>query len=593
MKHLLKILLGLFIVLLLLVAAFAFTFDANRYKPEIIQAVKENTGRELKIPGDISLSLFPWVGLKLGEVELANARGFGKKPFARIKGLQVRVRLWPLLKKQLEADTLVIEGLQLNLAKNQQGKSNWDDLLKPKQKVAGTKKDHRPASKTDDSKRLAALAVNGIRINKARLSWHNRQSGQRLLIAPLDLSVGRIMADTPIPLETRFRFRENRFNSTVKLSASWQFSSDLKRFRLDKLRLAFDDSQITGNASVVLPAMASKLQLKLDRINLDRYLSKFETAQAGTTKVTKVKQKKTTKEAVLIPLALLRDLDTNIKLAVADLQIKNTIWNDLTLVARAKGGKVHIQPLTVSGYDATIETTFALTALKHDARLRGTLNISNISAGKILNDLLQNDKLSGKATLKAAFSSRGLRLSQLKQNLDGNLSLKLDNATLKGFDLNHQKKVLDALLKKQPLPKAAKEKQTRIARLKASAVIRKGVLTNRDMRAATPLSRLAGKGTVNIVSEKINYTVLAKFVNATSIDDALRYDNIKADPLPIRISGGFAQPQVKVDFQALLKRQIDRAIKKEKKKIEEKVKQDINKAIKKKLGNELQKLLKF
>ena len=593
MKRLLKILLGLFVVLLLLVAAFAFTFDANRYKPKIIQVVKENTGRELKIPGDISLSLFPWIGLELGSVELANARGFGKKPFARIEHLQLRVRLWPLLKKHIEADTLVVEGLQLNLAKNRHGKSNWDDLLTPRRKVTGAKNTQRPSGKTGRTKTLAAFAINGIRINKARLSWYNHQSGQRLLIAPLDLSMGRIMADTPIPLDARFRFSEKRFNSTVKLSAAWQFSSDLKRFRLDKLRLGFDDSLITGQASLVLPALASKLELKLDRINLDPYLSKFESTQPGTIKVTKVKQQKKPKEVALIPLALLSDLDLEVRLGVGDLQVKNTIWNDLTLTAWARHGKVRVPSLTANGYDATIKAAMNLTALKQDARLNGTLDIVDISAGKILNDLLQKDKLRGKATLKAKFSSRGLLLSQLKQNLDGNLNLKLDNATLKGFDLNHQKKVLDALLKKQPIPKAPIEKQTRIARLTASAVINKGVVNNRDLRAATPLSRVAGKGRLDIAREKINYTVLVKFVSSTAINDGLSYDSIKADPLLIRISGGFDQPKVKVDFQALVKQQVDRVIKKEKKKIEEKVKQDINKAIKKKLGTELQKLLKF
>ena len=73
----LKIFAALILLLLIVVISLPFIIDPNQYKGQIISQVKKETGRELAIPGDIKLSLFPWLGVQLGEVSLGNAAGFG------------------------------------------------------------------------------------------------------------------------------------------------------------------------------------------------------------------------------------------------------------------------------------------------------------------------------------------------------------------------------------------------------------------------------------------------------------------------------------------------------------------------------------
>ena len=77
MKTLLKVIAALIgiIVLVIVVAAIAIPifFDPNDYKQEIATAVRDNTGRDFQIEGDIGLSVFPWLGMDLGTVELGNA----------------------------------------------------------------------------------------------------------------------------------------------------------------------------------------------------------------------------------------------------------------------------------------------------------------------------------------------------------------------------------------------------------------------------------------------------------------------------------------------------------------------------------------
>ena len=84
------------IVVLASVAIYVF-FDPNEYRDEISAAVKESTGRDLTIEGDLSLSLFPWLAIEVGRTELGNAEGFGDQPFLEFEAASLSIRLMPLI----------------------------------------------------------------------------------------------------------------------------------------------------------------------------------------------------------------------------------------------------------------------------------------------------------------------------------------------------------------------------------------------------------------------------------------------------------------------------------------------------------------
>jgi AsmA protein len=80
MKKLVKVVAIVFGILVVLVMAAAvivpLVVNPNDYKDRIVAVVEKQTGRQLKIQGDIDVSLFPWLGVKIEAVELGNAAGF-------------------------------------------------------------------------------------------------------------------------------------------------------------------------------------------------------------------------------------------------------------------------------------------------------------------------------------------------------------------------------------------------------------------------------------------------------------------------------------------------------------------------------------
>src|SRR6202047_5279226 len=99
-----KILAGLVAGIIVLIVAGLLAVwllvNPNDYKGRIAAAVKESTGRELVLKGDIKLSVFPWVALELGPASLGNPPGFGEEPFLAFNHAAVRINLWRVLAAQ-------------------------------------------------------------------------------------------------------------------------------------------------------------------------------------------------------------------------------------------------------------------------------------------------------------------------------------------------------------------------------------------------------------------------------------------------------------------------------------------------------------
>ncbi len=202
----LKIVAILVVVLVLVVAggaaAIVMLVDPNNYRDEIETAVRENTGRELTLGGDIGLSVFPWLGLTLDQARLSNAPGFGEAPFAEVGEVEIRVKLMPLLSNTLETETVRLVGLKVNLARDAAGHTNWDDLAKGGKHAEGQA--HTDKERHGDGRAMAALAIGGIEVRDAALTWDDRQAGQRYALQNVSLTTGAIGGGRPVDLQLGF-----------------------------------------------------------------------------------------------------------------------------------------------------------------------------------------------------------------------------------------------------------------------------------------------------------------------------------------------------------------------------------------------------
>lgn len=176
--------LGVLAVALALVFAL---FDGNRLKAEISQAVLERYQRTLVIEGQPQLSVWPDVGVVLGAVSLSE-RG-SSQPFAAMQSARVSVALLPLLGRQVQVRELQVKGLKAAVIRRKDGSLSIDDLLK--------RGNGLPAEQTH-AQQPQGLRIDmaGLALTDGQLSWRDERSGQQLRIDSVNLSTGRVQADT-------------------------------------------------------------------------------------------------------------------------------------------------------------------------------------------------------------------------------------------------------------------------------------------------------------------------------------------------------------------------------------------------------------
>lgn len=286
MKRAVKLLLwvvGLLVALIVAaVIVVPLVFDPNDYRDEINALVERQTGRELVIEGNIGLSVFPWLGVEIGETRLSNAEGFGPEPFARLQEAEVRVKLLPLLRKQVEVDTVILAGLRLNLARNAAGATNWDDLVQaPAEPPAPAPKEKAKAVTPEEM--LAALAIGGVRISDAHVVWDDQVTGQRAEISRFDLETGALDLTAPFPVTLRTDFSAKAPQAQGHLAFDTKVGIDLsaQRYSLNGLTLDLDlksplvpggtlAARLTADASADLRQQVAELTgLKLEALGTE------------------------------------------------------------------------------------------------------------------------------------------------------------------------------------------------------------------------------------------------------------------------------------------------------------------------------------
>jgi len=231
---------ALVLIIVAAVIVIPMVVDPNDFKPQIADAVESATGRKLTMEGDLGLSVFPWLGLEVGPTALSNAPGFSERPFAQVQTVEVRVKLMPLLRKELQMDTVVLQGLNLSLETDAAGNTNWADLAGDGAEPEA--KPEQPAAEEPGKLALAGLAIGGVEISDAALLWDDRKTGAQYRVEQVNLKTGAIAPGEAVPvrLQLHLAAKEPEIAGPVEFNGTLALSADNQVVQIDGAQLATD-----------------------------------------------------------------------------------------------------------------------------------------------------------------------------------------------------------------------------------------------------------------------------------------------------------------------------------------------------------------
>ncbi len=238
------LLLGLVLLLIVAVVVASWLINPNDYKPQIQELVQQQTGRELQLEGDLAWTLFPWLGIDIGRVSFSNAPAFVEESplFAAVQHVQVQVRVLPLLTGELKLNTVRLEQVELWLAKDAQGATNWDDL------AALGQSEEQPASQ-DSSLPFKRITIAGVVLADTVVHWADASSGSAYKVSGINVTSGEIQypLSAPIPINLTANVQQEGsaapLQANITLSTALALNMEAQQYALNKLALALTVQQ--------------------------------------------------------------------------------------------------------------------------------------------------------------------------------------------------------------------------------------------------------------------------------------------------------------------------------------------------------------
>ena len=116
-----------FVFVVLIAGLYAFTelYNFNKFKPLIYRAVKNATGRELNIGGDVDIDFGIRPIIKAGDVSFQNAVWSAQPDLGRVKHLEVQVAVWRLIYGKFDFVRLVLVEPEIIVEFDSAGTSNF------------------------------------------------------------------------------------------------------------------------------------------------------------------------------------------------------------------------------------------------------------------------------------------------------------------------------------------------------------------------------------------------------------------------------------------------------------------------------------
>src|SRR6266705_6787938 len=329
---------GIVVLIALVIAIVAATFDPNKYKPEIVAAVKDKTGRTLAIEGNLGLSFFPSIGIAVGRVSLSEPDS--SRIFARVEQAKISLALWPLLSKRVVVDRVTLSGLALDLVQGKGGKTNFGDLAGSTPPAAWPKAAPRQGA--------MRLDIAGIDIRSSTIGWRDESGGQRYKASIDELKTGRIASGVPgkLSLAARVEAAQPKADYRVRLSGDYRLNFEKRTFAFSGIDLEISDAapgskapplSLKGDVEFDASPQAMRFTLAAGQVNLDRYLPPPPPKPAAG--APKRASASSTKPEEPIDLSALKALNLKGDLKIERLIASNVKLEKVHLGVKASGGK--------------------------------------------------------------------------------------------------------------------------------------------------------------------------------------------------------------------------------------------------------------
>ena len=203
MKKLLWIGAGLVFILAAVVFVAPAFLDLGSFKNTYLPLVEEAIHRRVDV-GEVRLRLVPTPSIRLSSLKVWDTPDFPNNTFFAAEQIQLRLKLWPLLRGRFEVTELVLDKPVVSLLKQSDGTFNYSDIAAKKAQVASKRETRRKAAgKSQEAGAIPLILPLRMRIRDGQFKLETK--GQKpVRIDGVDLVHGRVFRRPPLAVPRVF-----------------------------------------------------------------------------------------------------------------------------------------------------------------------------------------------------------------------------------------------------------------------------------------------------------------------------------------------------------------------------------------------------
>lgn len=605
--------LGALVVMVVICAVALLMLPGDRIAQVAVDQIKAQTGRDVVLRGQTTVSYYPVLGVSTGAVEIANAEWSEAGPMLVADSLKLGVDLMSLINGDVRITGLEMVNPQVLLEIGRDGRANWElgvDGVAPSGQPSGVSTalalsldralitggqvqftDHGSGARyqVDDLSldlrwpqyrgtaqlALAArpqgaglISLSGEIGNLAALIEGDSTSAS--LAAQADGGTLRYDGGFAMPLDLDGSLAVNLSDTGAFLAALGLPGIDLPPglgrkasatanlrltpamdLSLRGLALTLDQNSLDGAVDVALGQDVPMVNATLAAGLIDLSAAAAGGDAGGTGGgAADAGWSKTPIDASALGL-----FNGRIDLTATGLRVASLSFADASLTITVDRSRAVVVLNRLSGYSGGMSGQVVANN-RNGLSVGGSLRATSVEMESLLNDLAGINRFTGKADTDLEFLSSGNSLHAIMNGLSGKGGLSMARGTIKGIDL-------DSLMRQG----LATGGTTVFDSLSASYTMENGNLFNSDLLLRLPVISASGEGRIGLGARDIDYLFTPRTASADSGGGVV---------IPVRIRGPWADPRIWPDME----KAIDLNLKAEKEEarqaVEDKIRDELN-----------------
>ncbi len=561
------VIVALVVILYIIVA----TYDFNKLKPRIVQAVRESTGRDLTLGGDFKVHFGLSPSASVERVTFQNASWGSRPEMIRAKSLEIQVSLLPLIRGEIEFKRLVLIEPDIWIETDPSGKSNLE--FKPAEKPKAEEK------KAEGETALPPLVFEEVRVEKGVLTYRDGKKGKTYTLNLDSLAAAIPGGDKPVDLNLQGSLNGRKFevkgrtgpigdflspqkpwplNLTAKLGGAtfgaegsireplkgkgldlavraegpsvrgtaefaglsevpelgaYKVSARIKdlpgKIAVSDLKAQIGESDVAGSVEVNLSGKRPGIGANLSSSKLDlRPLFPPKDKKASpTTPPAKPAAAGKVFPSQPLPLDGLKALDGEVKIQAGQILGLPLTVQRLNARVLLQDGNLLANPLQMAVSGGSLGGLFNLRTQGKEPTFKCDFNLDQLDVGSLLKDLGTQQVLEGKVSAEVDLSGKGRSIAEWMGGLNGKTFVTMGKGRLNNKYLNLIGADMAESILRLVNPFKKGEDFTPVNCLVNGFDIQNGLAVCKALVLDTQVMSVVGEGNVNLKEEKLDLSI--------------------------------------------------------------------------------------